>query len=122
MSQPCWRSRWSSRMFPRSLSPCPWHSACTADVGLLPLMRVITLNVNGIRSAAKKGLFRWLAAQRADLGVLQEMKGPETHPDARLHGPKAVQASPAFAGEKGYMGRRPTIRDGAGAIQTGSRS
>ena len=29
-------------------------------------MRVITLNVNGIRSAANKGLFRWLAAQRAE--------------------------------------------------------
>ena len=27
-------------------------------------MRVITLNVNGIRSAANKGLFRWLAGQR----------------------------------------------------------
>src|SRR2546428_101714 len=43
MSQPCWRSRWSSRMFPRSLSPCPWHSACTADVGLLPLMWIISV-------------------------------------------------------------------------------
>src|SRR5256885_3452641 len=34
----------------------------------------ITLNVNGVRSAAKKGLFRWLAAQRADVVCLQEMK------------------------------------------------
>jgi len=40
-------------------------------------VRVITLNVNGIRSAARKGLFRWLAAQKADLVCLQEIKAHE---------------------------------------------
>ncbi|MBV8145347.1 MAG: exodeoxyribonuclease III, partial [Gammaproteobacteria bacterium] len=29
-------------------------------------MRVITVNVCGIRSAAAKGLFRWLRRQQAD--------------------------------------------------------
>ena len=29
-------------------------------------MRIVTLNVNGIRSAARKGFYPWLAAQRAD--------------------------------------------------------
>lgn len=37
-------------------------------------MRIITLNVNGIRSAAKKGLFIWLADQQADFICLQETK------------------------------------------------
>ena len=37
-------------------------------------MRIITLNVCGIRSAAAKGLFRWLAKQRADFICLQETK------------------------------------------------
>ncbi len=67
-------------------------------------MRVVTLNVNGIRSAAKKGLFRWLAAQRADVVCLQEMKCQETDLDARLHGLKAFEACHAFAQKKGYSG------------------
>ena len=40
-------------------------------------MRVITVNVCGIRSAAQKGLFRWLARQRADFICLQETKSQE---------------------------------------------
>jgi len=36
---------------------------------------VITLNVNGIRSAAAKGLFPWLAQQQADVICLQEVRG-----------------------------------------------
>jgi len=36
-------------------------------------MRIITLNVNGIRSAARKGLFDWLARQRADVVCLPEL-------------------------------------------------
>ena len=37
-------------------------------------MRIITFNVNGIRSAARKGLFGWLARQNADVVCLQEVK------------------------------------------------
>ncbi len=37
-------------------------------------MRVITVNVNGIKSAASKGLFIWLAQQDADVICLQEVR------------------------------------------------
>ncbi len=37
-------------------------------------MRIVTLNANGIRSAAAKGAFRWLARQDADVICLQETK------------------------------------------------
>jgi len=37
-------------------------------------VRIVTLNANGIRSAASKGLFRWLAKQDADVICLQETK------------------------------------------------
>jgi len=40
-------------------------------------MKVITLNVNGIRSAERKGVYRWLAAQKADVICLQEVKAQE---------------------------------------------
>ena len=50
-------------------------------------LKVITLNVNGIRSAAAKGLFRWLDKQRADVICLQyhchiPAPDPLTSPDA----------------------------------------
>ena len=69
-----------------------------------PITRVTTLNVNGIRAAAKKGLFRWLGAQRADVICLQEMKCQEADLDARLHGLKVYQVCHAFAEKKGYSG------------------
>jgi exodeoxyribonuclease-3 len=37
-------------------------------------MRIVTLNANGIRSAASKGAFAWLARQDADVICLQETK------------------------------------------------
>ena len=68
-------------------------------------MRVITLNVNGIRSAARKGLFRWLAAQRADVVCLQEIKcaGRATS-TAKLHGLKGFHLP--LRGEEGLQRRR----------------
>ncbi len=40
-------------------------------------MKVITLNVNGIRSATQKGLLEWLATENADLILLQEVRALE---------------------------------------------
>ncbi|MGH8249594.1 MAG: exodeoxyribonuclease III [Steroidobacteraceae bacterium] len=40
-------------------------------------MRIITLNCNGVRSAAGKGMFQWLSAQDADVICLQETKAQE---------------------------------------------
>ena len=67
-------------------------------------MKVITLNVNGIRSAAGKGLFRWLEKQGADVVCLQELKCHEADLDAKLHGLKAFDSCHAFAKKKGYSG------------------
>jgi exodeoxyribonuclease III len=67
-------------------------------------MRIITLNVNGVRSAAKKGLFRWLALQKADVVCLQEVKCHEDDLDAKLHSLKAFESCHAFAEKKGYSG------------------
>ncbi len=37
-------------------------------------MKIITINVNGIRAAAKKGFFEWMQAQQADVVCVQETK------------------------------------------------
>jgi len=38
------------------------------------MLRIITANVNGIRSAAKKGFFEWMKSTQADFICLQEIK------------------------------------------------
>ncbi len=40
-------------------------------------MRIISVNVNGVRSAARKGFFDWLRDQNADVVCLQETKAQE---------------------------------------------
>src|SRR6267142_884463 len=41
------------------------------------MLRIITLNLNGIRSALAKGFTQWLARQRPDVVCLQEIKAQE---------------------------------------------
>jgi len=41
-------------------------------------MRIISVNVNGIRSAARKGFFDWLQRQNADVVCVQETKAQES--------------------------------------------
>ena len=38
------------------------------------MLRIVTLNLNGIRSAVKKGLLPWMEAQQADVVCVQELK------------------------------------------------
>ena len=40
-------------------------------------MRVLTLNVCGLRASQKKGLFSWLKRQKADYICLQEVRASE---------------------------------------------
>lgn len=67
-------------------------------------MRVITLNVNGIRSAAAKGLFRWMANQRADVVCLQEVKAQEADLEAKILAPKGFHGFFDHGLRKGYSG------------------
>ncbi|OGI52013.1 MAG: exodeoxyribonuclease III [Candidatus Muproteobacteria bacterium RIFCSPHIGHO2_12_FULL_60_33] len=67
-------------------------------------MRVITLNVNGIRSAAKKGLFDWLPRQQADIVCLQEVKAQETDLTEEIRAPKGFHGFFSCAEKKGYAG------------------
>lgn len=67
-------------------------------------MRVITLNVNGIRSAAKKGLFEWLPRQQADVVCLQEVKAQEPDLSEPMRAPKGFHGFFNCAEKKGYAG------------------
>jgi exodeoxyribonuclease III len=66
-------------------------------------MKVITLNVNGIRSATQKGLLPWLAQEQADLILLQEVRALE-HQIPDLSQLKDYQAYWFAAQKPGYSG------------------
>ncbi|MEP7269301.1 MAG: exodeoxyribonuclease III [Saprospiraceae bacterium] len=67
-------------------------------------MRIITYNVNGIRSAMKKGFTDWAKSSKADLICLQEIKAKEDQIDVDAL-KKAGYESHWFPAEKpGYSG------------------
>jgi exodeoxyribonuclease III len=67
-------------------------------------MRIITLNCNGIRSAASKGLFEWLPAQGADVVCLQETKAQEHQLGDGKFRPAGYHCRYFDALRKGYSG------------------
>jgi len=76
-------------------------------------MRIITLNVNGIRAAARKGLFRWLPGEGADVICLQETRVHEAQlagHDVELPGYHRYfypAQRPGYAGTALYARQRP---------------
>jgi len=68
------------------------------------MIRVVTLNLNGIRSAARKGWLEWAAAQRADVLCVQELKAHDTDLDDAMRAVGGLRGHFHFAGKKGYSG------------------
>jgi len=68
------------------------------------MLRVITLNLNGIRSAAGKGVFAWLARQKADIFCVQELKAQAQDMSAEMLAPPGFRGYFHYAGKKGYSG------------------
>ena len=66
-------------------------------------MRIISLNTNGIRSAARKGFFNWLALQQADVVCIQETKAQE-HQLGEDFCPPGFYCHFHDAEKKGYSG------------------
>jgi len=66
--------------------------------------RIITLNVNGIRSAQRKGFLRWLARSRADVVCVQEIKAQAANMDATLLAPNGFHGFFHYAEKRGYSG------------------
>ncbi|GMQ97057.1 MAG: exodeoxyribonuclease III [Gammaproteobacteria bacterium] len=73
-------------------------------------MRVISINVNGIRAAANKGFFSWLARQRADVICIQETRAQEHQlVDAQFR-PGRYHCYYFDAERKGYSGVAVYVR------------
>jgi exodeoxyribonuclease-3 len=67
-------------------------------------MRVISLNANGIRAAARKGLFEWLAQQDADIVCIQETKAQAAQLVDEPFRPAGYHCYYCDAEKKGYSG------------------
>ncbi len=67
-------------------------------------MRIITCNVNGVRAAASKGFFEWLARQKPDVACLQEIKAQESDPPQALLAPRGLHGFFHPAEKRGYSG------------------
>lgn len=78
-------------------------------------MRIITYNVNGIRSAINKGLLDWLASKPADIICFQEIKAHKDNVDQEAINRLGYQHYWYSAEKKGYSGvavftRTPPIK------------
>jgi len=67
-------------------------------------MRVISININGIRAAAKKGFFDWLTKQKADVICIQETKAQIHNLTDEIFCPKGYHCYYNDALKKGYSG------------------
>ncbi len=67
-------------------------------------MRIISVNLNGIRSAASKGFYEWLALQDADVICLQELKAQESDMTPQMLNPDGYRGYFHYAQKKGYSG------------------
>ena len=68
------------------------------------MMRIITANLNGIRSAERKGFFKWMVKQQADIVCVQETKAQVDQLSEELHYPDDYHAYFHDAEKKGYSG------------------
>ena len=67
-------------------------------------MRLITANLNGIRSAANKGFFDWLPQQEADAVGVQEVKAQHEDVVSKFDASGDLNGHFHYAEKKGYSG------------------
>ncbi len=67
-------------------------------------MKIISANLNGIRSAAKKGFFNWMLEQSADVVCVQELKAQVGDMAEEFLAPVGYYGHFHYAQKKGYSG------------------
>lgn len=68
------------------------------------MLRVVTVNLNGIRSATVKGFLPWLAQHNADVVCLQELKAQHGDLTPEMREPAKYAGFFHCAAKKGYSG------------------
>lgn len=68
------------------------------------MLRIISLNLNGIRSAVSKGYLDWLPRQQADIVCMQELKAQAGDLNPEMRSPEGMKGWFHHAEKKGYSG------------------
>ncbi len=68
------------------------------------MLRIITSNLNGIRSAQKKGFFEWMLKSEADIVCVQELKAQNEDLTPEMRNPGKYRGYFHPAEKKGYSG------------------
>ncbi|MDH4234670.1 MAG: exodeoxyribonuclease III [Gallionella sp.] len=82
-------------------------------------MRIITLNLNGIRSATAKGFYEWFARQDADIVCMQELKAQSADMTEQMLAPLEYLGYFHYAEKKGYSGVGIYSRERADQVVVG---
>ena len=68
------------------------------------MLRIISANLNGIRSAVKKGFMPWVVKQNADFVCMQELKAQQDDLENAILNPDGLYGFFHHAEKKGYSG------------------
>ena len=82
-------------------------------------MRVVSLNTNGIRAAAKKGMFDWFLSNEIDVLCIQETKAQTDQLGDALFNPPGYERFLFDAEKKGYSGVAIYTRIKPDQVKTG---
>jgi exodeoxyribonuclease-3 len=85
----------------------------------IPMTKIISANLNGIRSAAKKGFFEWLAKESADFVCVQELKAQAADMTPDFLTPHGYHGHFHYAEKKGYSGAGVYSRSKPDAVHIG---
>jgi exodeoxyribonuclease-3 len=83
------------------------------------MLRVISANLNGIRSASSKGFFQWLEEQKATVVGVQEVKAQHEHVDGVFCSAGSLKGHFHYALKKGYSGVGMYTRETPSEVITG---
>jgi exodeoxyribonuclease-3 len=83
------------------------------------MLRITTLNVNGLRSAGSKGLAPWLTAHKPQLLCIQEVKAQLADLPAELQALAGMRGYFHLAEKKGYSGVALFSRDEPSDVRVG---
>ena len=83
------------------------------------MLKIISANLNGIRSAAKKGFFEWMAQQAPHVVCVQELKAQAADMTPEFLAPHGYHGHFHYAEKKGYSGVGIYSKFEPDAIQVG---
>jgi len=83
------------------------------------LLRIVSINLNGIRSAVRKGFLPWLAASGADVVCLQELKAADIDISDEIRHPPGYEGHFFSAQKKGYSGVGAYVKRSAESVISG---